>query len=148
LAKRANAQPDRATTGHGVRYALTMISHLSLGVSDLDRSGAFYDAALEALGYVRVWGNPRGIGYGPPGGNDKLALFPASPPAVVASAGPGFHLAFAAPDRAAVDRFHSAALASGATCNGPPGLRPHYGATYYAAFVIDPDGHKLEAKVQ
>jgi len=125
-----------------------MISHLSLGVRDLERAGSFYDAVLGALGYVRVWGNPRGLGYGPPGGNDKLALFPAAPAAAAASAGPGFHLAFAAPDKEGVDRFHAAALANGGACNGPPGLRPDYGETYYAAFVIDPDGHKLEAKRQ
>jgi len=125
-----------------------MISHLSLGVRDLDRSGIFYDAVLMALGYTRVWGNPRGIGYGPVGGNDKLALFPARDPEVSVAAGPGFHLAFTASDPAAVDRFHAAAMANGATCNGPPGLRPDYGETYYAAFVIDPDGHRLEAKHQ
>jgi catechol 2,3-dioxygenase-like lactoylglutathione lyase family enzyme len=59
--------------------------------------------------------------------------------------GPGFHLAFNAPSRAAVDAFHKAALSAGARDVGVPGLRPHYGATYYAAFVIDPDGYKLEA---
>jgi catechol 2,3-dioxygenase-like lactoylglutathione lyase family enzyme len=61
------------------------------------------------------------------------------------AAGPGFHLAFAAPSRDAVDAFHRAAVANGATDNGAPGLREHYGPTYYAAFVIDPDGHRLEA---
>jgi catechol 2,3-dioxygenase-like lactoylglutathione lyase family enzyme len=59
--------------------------------------------------------------------------------------GPGFHLAFDAASRASVDRFHAAALAAGGTDEGGPGPRPHYGATYYAAFVRDPDGHKLEA---
>lgn len=59
--------------------------------------------------------------------------------------GPGFHLAFDAPDHAAVDAFHAAGLAAGGRDNGQPGLRPHYGATYYAAFLIDPDGHHLEA---
>ena len=61
--------------------------------------------------------------------------------------GPGFHLAFAAPDRAAVDRFYDAALRTGGQDNGPPGLRPHYGPDYYAAFVIDPDGYHIEAVV-
>jgi len=60
-------------------------------------------------------------------------------------AGPGFHLAFAAPSRQAVDRFHAAAIAHGGGDNGGPGLRPHYGEHYYAAFVMDPDGHALEA---
>lgn len=119
-----------------------MLGHLSFGVRDLDRATAFYDAALAPLGVVRVWANARGAGFGPPGGQDKLALFVA-PGAT--SPGPGFHLAFDAPSRAAVDTFHAAALAAGGTDRGAPGLRPHYGATYYAAFVLDPDGHKLEA---
>ena len=119
-----------------------MLGHLSFGVSDLDRSTAFYDAVMAALGFKRVWTSPNGVGYGLVPNMDKLALFPqtgATPP------GPGFHLAFDAPDRAAVDAFHAAALAAGGTCDGPPGSRPHYGETYYAAFVIDPDGYKLEA---
>ncbi|MBY0335122.1 MAG: VOC family protein [Acetobacteraceae bacterium] len=119
-----------------------MLAHLSFGVADLDRAMAFYDAALAPLGAVRVWQVPDQAGYGAPGGPDRLALKRrdgAAPP------GPGFHLAFAAPDRAAVDAFHAAALAAGGTDNGAPGLRPHYGPHYYAAFVVDPDGHRLEA---
>lgn len=120
-----------------------MLSHLSLGVADLAKAGAFYDAVLAALGYVRVWSNPDGIGYGTAGGNDKLALFPrpgpASPPAT------GFHLAFEAPSQAAVDAFHAAALRLGGRDEGLPGPRLHYSPTYYAAFVTDPDGYKLEA---
>jgi catechol 2,3-dioxygenase-like lactoylglutathione lyase family enzyme len=119
------------------------LGHLSLGVADLARSIAFYDAALAPLGGVRVWRDERGAGYGPPGGGDRLALKRQAAP--VRPPGPGFHLAFDAPDRAAVDAFHAAALAHGGTCDGPPGLRPQYGPTYYAAFVIDPDGHRLEA---
>lgn len=122
-----------------------MIGHVSLGVSDLEASRRFYDAALGALGFARVWSHPTGLGYGPPGGNDKLALFPQKVPVAT---GPGFHLAFDAPGRAAVDAFHAAAMASGGACAGAPGLRPHYGPTYYAAFVLDPDGHKLEAVYQ
>jgi catechol 2,3-dioxygenase-like lactoylglutathione lyase family enzyme len=119
-----------------------MIGHLSFGVADLARAARFYDAALAALGFVRVWTNPDGVGYGAPGGGDKLALFAradAAPP------GAGFHLAFDAASPGAVDRFHAAAIAAGGTDNGPPGLRPHYSPTYYAAFVIDPDGYRLEA---
>jgi catechol 2,3-dioxygenase-like lactoylglutathione lyase family enzyme len=119
-----------------------MLGHLSFGVSDLGRSTAFYDAVMAALGFRRVWTSASGVGYGLEPNQDKLALFPrdgAAPP------GPGFHLAFDAPDRAAVDAFHAAALKAGGTCDGPPGLRPHYGETYYAAFVIDPDGYRLEA---
>jgi catechol 2,3-dioxygenase-like lactoylglutathione lyase family enzyme len=119
-----------------------MIGHLSFGVADLARATAFYDAALGALGYRRVWTSEKGVGYGLEEGRDKLNLFPR---ADSAAPGPGFHLAFDAASPDEVDRFHAAAIAAGGTCDGPPGPRPHYGATYYAAFVIDPDGHKLEA---
>jgi catechol 2,3-dioxygenase-like lactoylglutathione lyase family enzyme len=119
-----------------------VLGHLSFGVRDLERAATFYDAALAPLGVVRVWTNAKAVGFGPLGGQDKLALFltpDATPP------GPGFHLAFEAPDRAAVDAFHAAALAAGGIDLGPPGLRPPYGEGYYAAFVRDPDGYKLEA---
>ena len=126
-----------------------MLHHLSLGVSDLQRAAAFYDAALAPLGYVRVWEDIRpdeagqAVGYGLPGGGDKLALKHHGDTA--RAPGPGFHLAFAAPDRGAVAAFHDAALAAGGTDNGKPDVRLDYGPTYYAAFVIDPDGHRIEA---
>lgn len=120
-----------------------MLSHLSFGVADLARAGAFYDAVLKPLGYVRVWNNQDGIGYGAAGGNDRLALFPQSAPAM--PPGPGFHLALVAPTREAVDAFHAAALRLGGLDDGAPGPRPGYSPSYYAAFVIDPDGYKLEA---
>ena len=119
-----------------------MISHLSFGVADLDRAARFYDSALGALGYVRVWTKTQGVGYGVAGGEDRIALFASArrvPP------GPGFHLAFVADSAEAVDRFHTAAITAGGTCNGPPGPRPRYGPTYYAAFVTDLDGYRLEA---
>lgn len=120
-----------------------MLGHLSLGVDDLARAALFYDAALGALGFARVWTSAKGIGYGEPGGPDRLALF--AHPGAARSPGPGFHLAFRAPSPSAVDQFHGEALRHGGTDAGKPGLRPHYGPTYYAAFVRDPDGHKLEA---
>ncbi len=123
-----------------------MLSHLSLGVSDLDRAQVFYDAALAPLGVERVWRFEDAIGYGLPGGQDKLALFLKDASEAPLAAGPGFHLAFAAPSQEAVAAFHAGAMASGGTDEGGPGLRPHYGETYFAAFVRDPDGHKLEAK--
>lgn len=121
-----------------------MFDHVSLGVTDLDRAGAFYDAALAPLGVVRLWRAPRAVGYGPPGfvGEAPFALVhhaDARPP------GGGFHLAFVAPSRAAVDGFHAAALSMGATDEGPPGIRAHYDPGYYAAFVRDLDGHRIEA---
>lgn len=128
-----------------------MLHHLSLGVRSIEASAAFYDAVLGALGYVRVWsdlepGTPdQAVGYGRPGGDDSLALKQRQ--AAQYTPGAGFHLAFAASDAAAVDAFHRAALQHGGSCNGAPGLRPEYGNDYYAAFVIDPDGHHLEAVV-
>lgn len=76
-------------------------------------------------------------------GDDKLALF--AKPNKATAPGPGFHLAFVAPSREAVDAFHAAAMSAGGKDSGAPWLRPQYGPTYYAAFVIDPDGYKLEA---
>ena len=66
-------------------------------------------------------------------------------PSMAGAPGPGFHLAFAAPSREAVDAFHACALRAGGTDNGAPGRRPHYGPHYYAAFLVDPDGHRIEA---
>lgn len=119
-----------------------MLHHVSFPVSDLRRAAGLYDAALGALGQRRVCEGAGWVGYGVEDGADRFLI---REEALVVAAGPGFHLALAAPTRAAVDAFHAAALAHGATCNGPPGLRPHYGPTYYAAFVVDPDGHRLEA---
>lgn len=122
-----------------------MYDHLSLGVSDLDRAGGFYDRALAPLGVVRLWRAQRAVGYGPPGfvGEAPFAIVLEGREARrVAGA---FHLAFAATTRAAVDAFHAAALAAGGVDDGAPGIREHYDAGYYAAFVRDPDGHRLEA---
>lgn len=120
-----------------------LLSHLSFGVADLAKAAAFYDSALAALGYVRVWSNEDGVGYGIAGGTDRLALFPQD--GGTTAPGAGFHLAFQAPNRAAVDAFHAAALRLGGRDRGAPGARQHYSPTYYAAFVTDLDGHKLEA---
>lgn len=120
-----------------------MLGHISFGVEDLGRAIRFYDAALSPLGAVRVWTTETAAGFGAPGGPDRLALF--HRPGTARAPGAGFHLAFEAPTRGCVDAFHVAALASGGTDAGPPGLRPRYSPTYYAAFVIDPDGYKLEA---
>jgi catechol 2,3-dioxygenase-like lactoylglutathione lyase family enzyme len=128
-----------------VRLEVIMLGHISFGVSDLPRATAFYDAVMAALGYARVFTGQQSVGYGLPGTtNDRFSLKFAAGPAAIP--GPGFHLAFVAPSREAVDRFHAAALEFGGVDEGAPGLRPHYGAGYYAAFVLDPDGWKLEAK--
>jgi len=121
-----------------------MIAHVSIGVSNIDRSKRFYDAALEPLGYrcLRAARSLLGYGYG----RDSIALWvvQAERP-VPAAEKSGLHFCFAAPDTAAVDAFHSAAMASGGHDNGGPGLRPIYGPDYYAAFIIDPDGYRIEA---
>jgi catechol 2,3-dioxygenase-like lactoylglutathione lyase family enzyme len=126
-----------------------MLHHLSFGVADLRRSAAFYDAALGALGFVRVWGdfeggaNDQAVGYGREGGGDKFAIKQRTASAIVVPT--GFHVAFAAGSHEAIHRFHAAALRHGGIDNGGPGPRPHYGPNYYAAFVIDPDGYHVEA---
>jgi catechol 2,3-dioxygenase-like lactoylglutathione lyase family enzyme len=122
----------------------TVLHHVSFAVTDLARAAVFYDAALRALGYARVWTDATAIGYGESsGGGDRFAIKLITQGCVVP--GPGFHLAFCAPDRDSVDAFHRAALRAGGTDNGPPGLRLHYGPDYYAAFVFDPDGYRIEA---
>jgi len=119
-----------------------MLHHLSFAVADLARSSAFYDATLSTLGYVRVWADDAAIGYGSPGGGDKFAIKLHS---VVVTPGEGFHVAFAASSREAVDHFYRAALEQGGKDNGGSGLHPEYGEHYYAAFVFDPDGYRIEA---
>ena len=124
-----------------------MYDHLSVGVSDLARSVAFYDAALAPLGHHRMFRTGRAAGWGPEGfeGEAPFAVIALGDGA--AAPEPGLHLAFAATRRAQVDAFHAAALAAGGVDDGPPGIRERYDPGYYAAFVIDPDGHRLEAVV-
>lgn len=119
-----------------------MIDHISIGVTDLERSIVFYDGVLGTLGYSRVWRTDDAAGYGIDGADDKLALF--SNHSARAS-GPGFHLAFTAPSEEAVRQFHATAIELGGLDEGQPALRKNYSPTYYAAFVLDPDGWKLEA---
>lgn len=119
-----------------------VLHHLSFGVRDMGVAGAFYDAVLGALGYRRVFEDDTAIGYGLVDDEDLLCLKLHDD---AAAPGPGFHLAFTAGTRAQVDAFHRAAMANGGVDNGAAGLRPDYGDTYYAAFVIDPDGHRIEA---
>ena len=123
-----------------------MIDHLGFPVSDYARSKAFYAKALAPLGYALVM---------EVSGEDTESESPAA--GFGADGKPDFwiggegglqgilHVAIVAKDRAAVDAFHRAAIAAGAKDNGPPGLRPHYHESYYAAFVLDPDGHNVEA---
>ena len=122
-----------------------MLDHVSLGVADFDRSQAFYDRVLATLGIGRHYNFPGAAGYGatPDGtsfwiGTPNEADRPPQPSG-------GAHIAFNAKDRPSVDAFYKAALAAGGRDNGPPGLRPHYHANYYGAFVLDPDGNNIEA---
>ena len=119
-----------------------MIDHLSIGVADIGRARRFYDAALEPLGYTRRSEDANSLGYG----DDAVALWigRASHP-VLPDDESNLHICFAAPSRASVDAFHAAALAAGGRDNGGPGLRSAFGPDYYAAFVIDPDGYRIEA---
>lgn len=127
------------------------IGHISLGVSSYHSSKRFYDAVLPLIGLQLVYDSvaltnpgsgPRTLGYGPDAENEVLNIFEYGPQA--SAAGPGSHIAFNADSRSAVDGFYEAALRSGGKSNGEPGLRQHYGKNYYAAFVVDPDGWRLE----
>jgi catechol 2,3-dioxygenase-like lactoylglutathione lyase family enzyme len=122
-----------------------MLHHCSFVVADLARAAAFYDAALAPLGFVRVWTYGTAVGYGSPGGDDKFAIKLGSGTAV--APGEGFHVAFAASSRDAVTAFYKAALEHGGRDNGGSGLHPEYGDNYFAAFVFDPDGYRIEAVI-
>jgi len=122
-----------------------MLHHLSFAVADIARSGAFYDAVLAPLGYGRVWEDATFVGYGSEAGKDVFAL--KLRPENAGVPGDGFHVAFAAPTREAVSAFYEAALAHGGRDNGGAGLHPEYGPDYFAAFVMDPDGYRIEAVI-
>jgi catechol 2,3-dioxygenase-like lactoylglutathione lyase family enzyme len=118
------------------------IDHMTIEVSDFERSRSFYEAALEPFGLNVIQGTSPDSGkpeaeFGPPGSED-FAIRPGTP-------GTPVHVAFAAPDRETVHAFHAAALAAGGRDNGGPGTRPKYSERYYAAFVLDPDGNNIEA---
>ena len=117
-----------------------MFDHVKFGVSDYAASKAFFLKALEPLGVAVVSEGPPayGVELSPPGGKASLCLCQAEEkPARL-------HLAFTAENRQQVDAFYRAALEAGGKDNGAPGLRPHYHASYYAAFVNGPDGHNIE----
>ncbi|MBL8662764.1 MAG: VOC family protein [Candidatus Odyssella sp.] len=115
-----------------------MYDHVGLKVKDVAASARFYEAALAPLGHELASENKDGAGLGPKGA-------PALWLHRDAAARGGVHVAFAAADPAAVDRFHAAGLEAGGRDNGAPGLRNDYGPNYYAAFLIDPDGNNVEA---
>ena len=122
-----------------------MLDHVSLGVSNIERSRAFYDAVLRPLGLVRIvnFRGGRGADYGASPGQTGVEFTITEESGAIAPSA-GSHLCFRAPDRAAVKAFHASALSAGGRDNGAPGLRVYHDA-YYAAFVLDPDGHRIEA---
>lgn len=123
-----------------------MIHHLSLPVTDLARSAQFYEAALGALGYRRTVDEPPWVaGWGSIDNGDIFSV--RHRPGEAIMTGDGFHLAFIGRTRESIDAFHRAALAHGGADNGGSGLNPEYGPDYYAAFVFDPDGYRIEAVI-
>ena len=119
-----------------------MIDHVSVGVADLDRAARFYEATLATLGLTRLVARPATIGFGKtyPEFWINLRKGMARVPHEA-----GAHICLRAKTTAEVDAFHAAAVSSGGTSDGAPGLRPHERVKYYAAFVIDPDGNRIEA---
>ncbi len=115
-----------------------MFDHVGFPVRDAAKSRAFYTAALAPLGIGVAMEFPGWVGFGKPGKPQFWLGGDGAPPS-------GVHIAFAAATRAEVDAFYHAAMAAGGRDNGGPGLRPHYHANYYGAFVLDPDGHNIEA---
>jgi catechol 2,3-dioxygenase-like lactoylglutathione lyase family enzyme len=119
-----------------------MLNHISIGVRDTAKAKRFYDAALKPLGYTCLSESPGSLGYGA----KAVALWiGAAERPVPADEKSGLHICFDAPTRRTVDAFHAAALRAGGRDNGKPGLRADYGPNYYAAFVVDPDGYRIEA---
>jgi catechol 2,3-dioxygenase-like lactoylglutathione lyase family enzyme len=122
-----------------------MIDHTGLLMSDPAKSRRFYDGALAPLGYTLLMAIPKEY----TGGKAVYGYGVAPKPDFWLAEGtpnePRIHVAFRADSRQQVDDFHRAALAAGGRDNGPPGLRPHYHEHYYGAFVLDPDGHNIEA---
>jgi catechol 2,3-dioxygenase-like lactoylglutathione lyase family enzyme len=119
-----------------------MIDHMSIAVRNLERSGRFYDAVLATIGMARLVTRPSTIGFGKTYPefwlNERVALAPLA-------ADSGVHIALRAPSAESVAAFYEAALRKGGSSDGAPGPRPEYTAGYYAAFVRDPDGNRIEA---
>ena len=118
-----------------------MIDHVSINVRDLSASGAFYDAVLETIGLARVVDKSETIGFGKSYPEFWLNTRPGSGPAAPDS---GMHICLRARTAGAVDAFHKAAIGAGGSDDGPPGMRPQYNERYYAAFIRDPDGNRIE----
>ena len=123
-----------------------MLDHVSITVSDMERAATFYGAIFDALGHPCVRREPDALGYGirndsRDDSHNYLSILLGAAPIVADRR----HWCFRAGSRAAVDAFHAAGLAAGGRDDGPPGLRPDYHDAYYAAFLLDPDGNRVEA---
>ena len=121
----------------------SIMNHVSIAVTDADKSLAFYDAVLSVIGAKRIVSEPGAIAYGKM--FPEFWVHPTPYDGGEAQTANGVHFSFFASDIDQVKAFHAAALANGGTDDGEPGPRPDYGAPYYGCFVRDPDGHKLEA---
>ncbi len=119
-----------------------MIDHISVGVSNLERAATFYEATLAALGLSCLVTRPRTIGFGKAYPEFWINLREGMPRVPPES---GVHICLRAKTTAEVDAFHAAALAAGGVSDGAPGIRPHDRVRYYAAFIVDPDGNRIEA---
>jgi catechol 2,3-dioxygenase-like lactoylglutathione lyase family enzyme len=127
---------------------MTVISHITLGTNDKARSALFYDAVLGALGFSRLAKPPeKPLAYERDGQMPTIYIYTPEN-GLPATWGNGSHVALVAETREQVRQFHARALRNGGTDEGAPGPRPHYGPTYYAAYVRDPDGNKLQAVCQ
>ncbi len=122
-----------------------MLDHVSIGVRDVAAARRFYDAVFKPLGYKALYEGDGYAGYGATAPEFWLNGSTAPVPADMAN---GLHFSFKASSRAAVDAFHKAGLAAGGKDNGAPGPRPDYGPNYYAAFLVDPEGYRIEAHTE
>ena len=133
----------------GAPYPKDMIHHISIGVSDINASGAFYDAILFPLGYIRAFEDLRpgerhqAIGYGSELDNDKFTLKERY--STDLSPGPGFHLAFSANSKEEVNQWHAKGIEMGAQNRGEPKIWSKFGPNYYAAYLVDREGWQIEA---
>ncbi len=119
-----------------------MIDHVSVGVRDLERAARFYELSLAPLGLSRLVTRPATVGFGKNYPEFWINLSAEMSPAPRDS---GVHICLRAKSTGDVDAFHAAALHAGGYCDGAPGLRPHDRVRYYAAFIVDPDGNRIEA---
>jgi len=133
---------EAEVSSHDVAKVRLMIDHVSIAVRDLDRAAAFYEAVLSRIGYARLEVRAKTVGFGKRYPEFWLNL---RPEMYAIAEDTGVHVCLRVPTAAAVDAFHAAALAAGGASDGAPGLRALHGEGYYAAFIRDLDGNRIEA---